>query len=64
MKEIICNIAIEFANICNALPRQVISNGLIFVKFKQDVKYRVHVYFEPVGLHILYQALSYLKLHN
>ena len=41
----ICNIPIETANICNILPRPADSNGLIVVKLKQDLKYRVHVYF-------------------
>ena len=64
IKGSICNIPVEAANICNILPRPAVSNGLIFVKLKRDLKYRGHVYFEPVRLHIIYQALTYLKLHN
>ena len=45
IKGSICNIPIETANICNILPRPADSNGLIVVKLKQDLKYRVHVYF-------------------
>ena len=58
----ICNILIEAAEICNILPRPAVSNGLIVVKLKRDLKYRVHVYFEPVRLYIVYQALTYLKI--
>ena len=64
IKGSICNIPVEAANICNILPRPVVSNGLIVVKLKRDLKYRGHVYFEPVRAHIIYQALIYLKLHN
>ena len=45
IKGSICNIPIETANICNILPRPADSNVLIVVKLKQDLKYRVHVYF-------------------
>ena len=64
IKGSICNIPVEAANICNILPRSVVSNGLIVVKLKRDLKYRGRVYFEPVRPHIIYQALTYLKLHN
>ena len=49
----ICDIPIEAANICNILPRSAVSNGLIVVKLKRGLKYRGHVYFEPV-YHTLY----------
>ena len=45
IKGSICNIPIETAIICNILPRPADSNGLIGVKLRQDLKYRVHVYF-------------------
>ena len=61
IKGSICNIPVEVANICNILPRPAVSNGLIVVKLKRDLKYRGHVYFEPVRQHIIYQALTYLK---
>ena len=54
----ICNIPIEPANICNILPRAVVSNGLVNVKLKQDLKYSGHVYSESVRPHIIYQALA------
>ena len=60
----ICSIPIEAANICNILPRPAVSIGLIMVKLKRDLKYRSHVYFEPIRLHIIYQALTYLKSYN
>ena len=64
IKGSIYNIPIEVANVCNILPRPSVSNGLIVVKLKRDLKYRGHVYFEPVCPHVIYQALIYLKLHN
>ena len=64
IKGSICNIPVEAANICNILPRPAALNGIIVVKLKQDVKNRGHVYFEPVRPHIIYQALTYLKLYN
>ena len=60
----ICNVPIETANVCNILPRPSVSNGLIFVKLKRDLKYRGHVYFEPVCPHIIYHVLTYLKSRN
>ena len=42
----ICNIPIEAANMYNTLSRPAGSNGLIVVKLKSDLKYRVYVYFE------------------
>ena len=57
IKVSICNIPIEAANICNIIPRPKISNGLIVVKLKRGLKYRVHVYFEPVRPHIVFQDL-------
>ena len=39
IKGSICNnIAVEPAKICNILPRPAISNGLIVVKLKRDLK--------------------------
>ena len=64
IKGSICNASIETANVCNILPRPAVSNGLILVKLKRDLKYRGHVFFKPVRPHIIYQALSYLKSHN
>ena len=59
VKGSICNIPIEAANICNILLRPVVSNGLIEVKLKKNLKYRGHVYFEPVRPHIVYQAPTF-----
>ena len=60
----ICNILIEAANICNILPRPAVSNGLIVVKLKRNLKYRGHVCFELVRPYIVYQAIAYLKSYN
>ena len=64
IKRSICNIPIEAGNICNILPRPAVSNRLIAVKLKRDLKYRGHLYFEPVRPHIVYQALTCLKCYN
>ena len=67
IKGSICNVPIETANVCNILPRPGVSNELVLVyDLKRNVilKYRGHVYFEPVYPHIIYQDLTYLKSHN
>ena len=48
----------------NILPRSTVFNGLIVIKLKRDLKYRLHVSFERVALYIFYQGLPYLKSHN
>ena len=53
IKGSICNIPTEVANVCNTLPRPSISYGSIVVKLKRDLKYRGHVYFEPVCSHVI-----------
>ena len=53
IKGSICKIPIKTANICNILPIPAVSNGLVFVKFKWDLKYRGNEYFEPVRPHII-----------
>ena len=40
IKGSICNVLIETANVCNILSRPAVSNGLILVKLKSDLKYR------------------------
>ena len=56
IKGSICNAPIETANVCNILPRPAVSNGLIFVKLKRDLKYRGHVTSNQF-VHILYTRL-------
>ena len=58
IKGTICNVPIESENVCDILPRPADSNGLIVVKLKRDLKYRGHVYFEPVRPHVIYEALT------
>ena len=58
IKESVCNIPIETANICNILPRPAVSNGLVVVKLKRDLKYKNHVYFEPLCPRSIYQELA------
>ena len=64
IKESICTILVEAANKFNILPRPAASNRLIVIELKQDLKYRDHVYFKLVPPHVLYQTLTYLKLHD
>ena len=51
IKGSICNIPTKASNI---LPRPPVSNGLIAVKLKRDLKYRDHVGFESVCPYIVY----------
>ena len=60
----ICNIPIEADSLCNILPRPADSTGVIIVKLKRDLRYRGYVYFEPVRVFSLYNALYYLKANN
>ena len=46
------------------MPRPVNNNGLITVKLKRHLRYRGHVYFEPVRSDSIYAALNYLKNNN
>ena len=64
IKRSIWNIPIEAANICNILSRPAVSNGLIAVKLKCDLKYRGHLHFKQVLPHIIYQVLSCFKYQN
>ena len=50
IKRSTCAIPIQAAIICNSLPRQGVSNGLVIVKLKWGLKWRGHLYFEPVCL--------------
>ena len=61
IKRNICNVLIDIESIWNVLPRPVHNNRLIIVKLKCHLRYRGHVYFEPVRLESIYAALSYLK---
>ena len=58
------SLPVETSDVCKILPRPADSNGLILVKLKRDLKYRGHVYFEPVHPTVVHNALNYLKLHN
>ena len=60
----ICNILRGTANICNILSRPAVSNVLVVFELKRDLKYRRHVYFEPVCPHITHQAHADLKSRN
>ena len=60
----VCNILLDATNICNILPKLNVSNELIVVKLKRNLKYRVHVYSELILPHIVHQELTYLKSCN
>lgn len=51
----------ETINASSLLPRQADSNGLALVKLKK-LKYRRHIYFEPV--HKMFIILEYFKHNN
>ena len=46
------------------LPIPTYLNGLIVVKLKRDLKYKGYVYFDPLRLNFIYQALNFLKALN
>ena len=56
IKENVCNIPTVATNIYNVLPRPSVSNGLIVIKLKRNLKYRGHECFKPVRPRIIYQA--------
>lgn len=60
----ICNISIEVAYIYNISPRPTVSNWLIAIKLKKNLKYRGHLYFEPVCLLTAYRTLNCLESYN
>ena len=64
IKGSICNIPAEAKNISDILPRPAVSNGLIVVLLKWNLKYRGHVCFETFRPYIFYQALTYFRLNN
>ena len=64
IKGSICNIPIEVANIRKIFRRPADSNGLIMVKWKQDLNYRGYVYFDPISLNLIYQTLNCLRTRN
>ena len=64
LKVALCNIPIDVVDVCNILPRQADSNGIIIVKIKRKLQYRGHVYFESVKSNFILRFLQYLKLNN
>ena len=64
LKGSICNVPIDTVDISDVLPRGADSNGLVVIKLKRKLAYRVHVYFEAVRPELLNQALMYLKENN
>ena len=57
-----CNIPLKAGNMCNILPKLVVSSGFIVFRLKRDLKYRDHAYFEPVRSHVTYQVVVFLTL--
>ena len=57
-----CNISLKAGNMCNILPKLVVSSGLIVVRLKRDPKYRDHAYFELVRSRITYQVVVFFKI--
>ena len=60
----ICNVPTETESVSNVLPRPINNNGLIIVKLKLHLRYRGHVYFQPVRPESIYATLNYLKNNN
>ena len=59
VKGTIHDIPIETGSTCKILQRSADSNELF--KLNRDLKFRGHVYFEPVWPHDIYNGLNYPK---
>ena len=65
MKGSICNIPVTEVDVnCNTLPRPADSNGLLIVKLKRKLEYKIHVIFGAVRPASVVQFLEFLKLDN
>lgn len=60
---VVCNVPDTIHTIVPLL-HQAVSNGLVIVKFKCKLEYRVHVNFESVRPYVVNQLLQHLKLNN
>lgn len=63
IKRSTCNVLIEASDICNVLPRSVVSNRLIVVKLKRDPKYRDMYILNQLATYF-FQTLTKLKSDN
>ena len=61
VKGTIHDIPIETGSTCKILQRSADSNELFVFKLNRDLKFRGHVYFEPVWPHDIYNGLNYPK---
>ena len=64
LKGTICNVPIDVNSLANVLPRGAHSSGIIMIKLKRKLVYRVHEYFEAVSPELVRYALPYLKANN
>ena len=64
LKGAIYNMPVETNDIVNVLPRAADSNGLIFVKLKDKLNSRCHMYLEALPAELVQLALVYLKQNN
>ena len=56
--------SVDTVEVTDFLPRSVDSNGLVYVKLKQKLKYHGDVVFEPVRPLFLERLLRFLKENN
>ena len=56
--------SVDTVEVTDFLPRSVDSNGLVYVKLKQMLKYCGDVVFEPVRPLLLERLLRFLKESN
>ena len=64
LKESLCNIPIDLADITIVLPHGAGSNGLVVTELKRKLNYQGHVYFEAVLPETVFHALLYLRQNN
>ena len=58
IKGAICNVAVDVQDICNSLPRNLQSSGIVLVKLKKKLAFKGHVFFEPVCAQKVLDALT------
>ncbi len=60
----ICNVPVNCDQTCKVLPRPPERSGIIMLKLKRKLEFRVHVYFQAVRPQIIENALNWLKHNN
>ena len=60
----ICNVPVSCEETCHVLPSPPDSSGIIMLKLKRKLQFRVHVYFQAVRPKVVLHALQWLQGNN